>query len=478
MESSVEKLKTQGNDAFKQGKYQQALSFYQRALDLCLPIEPKAEAIIHANKAACLNFLKKPKDAIECANKALRLDPSYDKAKFRLLQSYIDLAQWDKADGVIDDLKYALEKDKAPYIARLFREKELELGFDWEEMIRKSFANEAIDLKKDYINMKVEIAAAEKTGVGIIARKPLKQGELIMCQKAIVYVSAKDIAQIHTQTTKDARIFDEERNKIIAGGVLLHKLEEKIKFDPNLKSKILKLASKKNSLLKDIIDREDLYPKDQEVSRETLADIISYNAYQMLGFDVTQKDGTFVVSNGLWMHPSFLNHSCNANAVYFQLNGVFAVRALKPIAEKEEVVISYIEETLFKDKQPKLMDKWGFLCTCEICIARNDDKVEAKNKALREIEESMEAKDIEKYFTALDQYYDNVLDERNKMFSSLFYSTMHLASIKKAGVSEENFKKLRAKVLIMFGWFFLDNETLFDQFFTHACSKVSQSAKQ
>lgn len=59
-------MKEKGNTYYRQGKYQEALGFYQQAI-LKYPMEP----IYYSNQATCLRRLNRWQDALRSAQKAL-----------------------------------------------------------------------------------------------------------------------------------------------------------------------------------------------------------------------------------------------------------------------------------------------------------------------------------------------------------------------------------------------------------------------
>ena len=95
---SWEALKEKGNALFKEKRYEDAIKFYEKALDM----NPTAE-VLFSNKGTCKKCLKEYKDAINDYKKALELNPKNTKNMNRLASVYI-------ITGQIGDAKLLQEK--------------------------------------------------------------------------------------------------------------------------------------------------------------------------------------------------------------------------------------------------------------------------------------------------------------------------------------------------------------------------------
>ena len=75
--------KSMGNDAYKQGRFEEALALYDRAIAL-----DSHKAIYHCNKSAALIGLGRLQEAIVECEESIKLDPSYVRAHNRLATIY------------------------------------------------------------------------------------------------------------------------------------------------------------------------------------------------------------------------------------------------------------------------------------------------------------------------------------------------------------------------------------------------------
>ncbi|XP_030481199.2 inactive TPR repeat-containing thioredoxin TTL3 isoform X1 [Cannabis sativa] len=87
-----EALKRMGNEAYKEGRFKDALALYNRAIAL-----DSSKAAYHSNKSAALIGLGRLIEAICECNEAIRIDPSYHRAHHRLGTLYLRLGQAEKA---------------------------------------------------------------------------------------------------------------------------------------------------------------------------------------------------------------------------------------------------------------------------------------------------------------------------------------------------------------------------------------------
>ncbi|KAI5597779.1 hypothetical protein BDE02_02G088200 [Populus trichocarpa] len=87
-----EVLKNKGNERYRQGRYEQALVWYDRAISL-----DSNKATYRSNRSAALIGLGRLTEAVVECKEAIRLDPSYQRAHYRLATLYFRLGETEKA---------------------------------------------------------------------------------------------------------------------------------------------------------------------------------------------------------------------------------------------------------------------------------------------------------------------------------------------------------------------------------------------
>lgn len=102
------KLKTEGNESFNKGEFENAEKIYSSALKSCPKSYAKERAVLYANRAACKMKLDLRESAVTDCSKALEHDPQYVKALLRRASLYESL---EKLDDALNDYKAVLEID-------------------------------------------------------------------------------------------------------------------------------------------------------------------------------------------------------------------------------------------------------------------------------------------------------------------------------------------------------------------------------
>ncbi|CAG9822976.1 unnamed protein product [Phaedon cochleariae] len=141
----AQRYKTEGNEMFKRGKYDEAISLYNKAIDT-IPEEFKTDlATYYQNRAAAYEQLKKWSSVISDCTKAIELNNRYEKALYRRA----------KAEEMIKDWVHALDDITSVCLLQNFSNQSALLMADrvLKELGRKN-ASEAIKNRKPVIPSK------------------------------------------------------------------------------------------------------------------------------------------------------------------------------------------------------------------------------------------------------------------------------------------------------------------------------------
>ncbi|XP_039763268.1 dnaJ homolog subfamily C member 7 [Pararge aegeria] len=106
----LKQKKEEGNEAFKMGRWQEALTLYNEALTID-KTNKKVNAKLYFNKATVCSKLNQTKQAAEACTSALELDDSYVKALLRRAKCYTELGEYEDAVKDYERL-YKIDKSK------------------------------------------------------------------------------------------------------------------------------------------------------------------------------------------------------------------------------------------------------------------------------------------------------------------------------------------------------------------------------
>jgi len=85
--------------------------------------------------------------------------------------------------------------------------------------------------------------------------------------------------------------------------------------------------------------------------------------------------------SGIWIMPSYINHSCWPNSVRSFLGDLLIVRAARDIHEGEEISMAYLDnESCLQKRQKELYSGWDFNCKCTLCQIETAESREVQER--------------------------------------------------------------------------------------------------
>lgn len=97
----TQRFKNEGNILFKKGKFDEAISMYNKAIDICPEGHALDLATYYQNRAAAYEQLKKWSSVITDCTKALEQNKNYEKALARRARAYEAIKNWSDS---LDDI--------------------------------------------------------------------------------------------------------------------------------------------------------------------------------------------------------------------------------------------------------------------------------------------------------------------------------------------------------------------------------------
>jgi DnaJ family protein C protein 7 len=124
MVQKLDRTKEEGNTHFKAGRLQQAVDVYTTALEID-PTNKGTNSKILNNRAMCYTKLKQWDDVIKDCDQAIKLDPSYTKARKTRAKALGEGGDWEEAVRAYKSIQE--QNPEEPNIARDIRNAELEV---------------------------------------------------------------------------------------------------------------------------------------------------------------------------------------------------------------------------------------------------------------------------------------------------------------------------------------------------------------
>jgi DnaJ family protein C protein 7 len=124
MVQKLDRMKEEGNTHFKTGRYQRAVDVYASALEVD-PLNKGTNSKILNNRAMCYSKLKQWQTAIQDCDQAIKLDPSYTKARKTRAKALGEGGDWDEAVRAYKQIQEQTPEE--PNIQKDIRHAEMEL---------------------------------------------------------------------------------------------------------------------------------------------------------------------------------------------------------------------------------------------------------------------------------------------------------------------------------------------------------------
>jgi tetratricopeptide (TPR) repeat protein len=344
---SFDELKAQGNAEFEKRKYEDAIHFY----DLALELKPDG-SVVHSNKAQALLCLSRFFEARRSAQKALANEDSEVnqtprlkmKALFRRGQASYGLRDWTRAIEEFENIEtnYPDAHMAGPSLTRA-RQRVLESQTGNYQMaaLAPTFGHLFKHDVADYIGP-VEIVDIPEKGKGLIVTANVREGTLLLASKAFAIAESDHNEHL---------VFDTPT-------LLLAEVTRMLQNNPHRTSEFYQLDSGKLS---------------REPIPNGTVDIDRINAISEINHIIIENelDGHERSSNlpcGLWILPSFINHSCTENVIRTVYGDLMIVRALRDLQKGEEIVYSYCLHLQDPRYSKEYLSQLPFKCRCAACL--------------------------------------------------------------------------------------------------------------
>ncbi|KAH7716697.1 TPR domain protein [Aphelenchoides avenae] len=253
------------------------------------------------------------------------------------------MRKWELSVRHYEELLHAFpsnEHVRDRLLAALARLAEERTGnYDFGMLYKADLAGEMDVDVADYVGP-IEVVDIPGKGKGIVATRDIKKGTLLLVSKAFAIATSFN--------------------------GLLNAIEEKLGRQPERIAEVAGLYYG--------CERHAATPRESDgkivIDRNRLVLICSYNTFQIEPFSDAPEPRA---DQGIWILPSFFNHSCLENAGRTFYGDVMTVFALADVKQGEELTLSYVPLMDSYEHRKSGIAAYDVVCDCRLCELDRED---------------------------------------------------------------------------------------------------------
>ncbi|KAI0973665.1 hypothetical protein F4678DRAFT_470909 [Xylaria arbuscula] len=367
-------IRAEGNTSVRNKKWGKAEQLYSKAL--CGSKTPEEEQLAYLNRSLVNLRLERPEKALSDALNAMVKGRPTEKGYFREARALYELGKFpeslEKWRTFTDS--YPQNKDAWTEFRRAEeRVKEGRMGeYDFAYMYKQAEATPPI-IDCATFNGPVAVRPAHGRSNGLFTTKPVKAGDLLLCEKAFAYCYADKDDLVGRKNMSLLIQLDTKRAKIGGQAQLLTQIVQKLYHSPDASEgfKALHHGEYTPVSVRDVDGKPvvDTFLVDRIISINCFGSSRTTNGTHLLERNEDTDDQT---TCGVWLLASRINHDCLGNCRRSFIGDVQIVRACQDMPADTELTFAYKNlspRTTYEEAQ-KEISNWGFVCACSWCLDR------------------------------------------------------------------------------------------------------------
>lgn len=398
VDEQLHQLRSKATELLLREDWNQYISLYTHVISLCnqhltaadresSPSLSKSLSLAFSNRAEAQYKLRNLSAALKDCNQALEIDPTHLKTLNCKGKVLLDLDRYSQA---YECFHGALSVNKSEALLELLdRCKKLDLQsrtgqIDLSDWLLSGFIGKVPELAE--YRGPVEIRRSENGRRGLFATKSIEAGTPLIITKAVVLgrgilpesengSGGDNIARMAMWKDFVDRILDaaEKSSRTLC---LINKLSTGDEDDE------YGLQVPDMGLFRPEAEDERFFLENKEPNVERILKVLDVNCLneEAVSAKVFGKKTSGCCGVGLWILPSFVNHSCSPNVRRLHIGEWLVMHASRDLKAGEEITFAYFDVLLPLSMRRELSKRWGFHCKCERCA------FEEKEEEIREME--------------------------------------------------------------------------------------------
>ncbi|RUP51644.1 hypothetical protein BC936DRAFT_146778 [Jimgerdemannia flammicorona] len=352
---SVSNLQRKGTEHLDRKDYISAIDYFTKALKL----EPKNVSLLLSRAQAHL-LLQQFQQVLKDVEAAVKIDGYNTKIQLLRAEALLGLKQNAEASEILEKLAQVdAGNAKVGDLLRKIREAGMYKSGHYDII---SIFQEARSTRPPYLNHAdyvgpVRVAEIPRKGPRIVATGDIEEGTLLLCSKAYAVAFGSELPA-----------------STVSQSGLVTRVACRLQQEPWTAADLYKLYAG-STTSHAFIERHDA--KKMQVDMNHITNIVRVNAFvpdvdrlPRSSADSSEQARPSDPGKGLWLLPSFLHHSCFANALHLTIGDLLFVRAMRHIAKDEEVSVTFMSVLEPYYKRRRFLQERGLgECVCQLCIS-------------------------------------------------------------------------------------------------------------
>ncbi|KAL0538874.1 hypothetical protein IC582_023041 [Cucumis melo] len=392
-EAEMQILRSKATELLLREEWNDAVSTYTQFITICRNQTPntnlhlsklqKSLCLALCNRAEARSKLRIFEEALRDCEEALKIESTHFKTLLCKGKILLNLNRYSSAlecfkTALFDPQVSGNSENLNGYVEKCKKLEHLSKtgAFDLSDWVLNGFRGKSPDLA-EFIGP-IQIKRSGISGRGLFATKNVDSGTLLLVTRAIAI---------------ERGILPEncdENAQLVMWKNFIDKVTDSSTKSTKTKNLIGLLSSGEAEEDLEVPEMSIFKPVEDHISPSEMSNILSVLDINSLVEDansakVLGKNRDYY-GVGLWILPSFINHSCIPNARRLHIGDHILVHASRDIKAGEEITFTYFDPlSSWKDRK-RMSETWGFNCNCKRC--RFEEEISNKEE-MKEIEMGM-----------------------------------------------------------------------------------------